>query len=235
MSADAFPTHDTLCETCGYPLRGLDRKDDCPECGSPIEASHPRLRTGPPWQSHPGFHAFVATLIDLAFRPRAAFRTMRLDGSNLPARAFLLITVIAVGALWGYIVGEWLGREPLYAWLEGMLAAKLCLALTYVEALGVAYFSRQRGWRVTWKTAERIACYAALGWVPAAAVLLVLRGLCVDDRLAASTLLSPPLWRLVVWSALGGAAILGFETLVWLGVREVRYANAERTEGVKGR
>ena len=35
------------------------------------------------------------------------------------------------------------------------------VGLTYIEALGVAYFSGRRGWRVSFGTARRLSCYSA--------------------------------------------------------------------------
>lgn len=227
-TAAPFPDERSLCERCGYPLKGLPPGDRCPECGTPVDDSHPRHRTGPAMHSRVTPATLLATASALVTHPAATFRRLRIDGPNLPPRLFMLTVALLTGLLWGIGVFFLLGRSGVQAWLEGMLAVKAVVGLTYVEVLGVAYFSRQRGWRVPLKLAERITCYAALGWLPAAAVILVVyvadaRG--AFDRLWTTGALFWPSGRVLLYCLIASVAMLGFEMLVWLGVRQARFAN----------
>ncbi len=137
-------------------------------------------------------------------------------------------------AIWALLIGLTWGLSRLDRGWEmaidwGLGAAFGVVFLTYIEAFGVAYFSRKRGWRVPWPLAERVACYAAIGWVPAAIILWKLNDLILDGSIKHwwPQQLGP--WTLrtevLVLTLAGGIGILWFETLVWLGVRQVRYAN----------
>ncbi len=218
-----------LCETCGYPMQGLHLDADCPECGRPLAESDPARRTGPLWQARPGPGAWIDIAVDLICRPRVFFRTLRTDGGNLPARLYLLSVACLVGGMWALAEVAWLGRPAWLAWAMGMIAAKATLVLTYIEAGGVAFFSKQRGWRVPIRLAERVCGYAALGWVLAAAALIVLHRFAQSGEIA--RVLRPVAGGLAddlvpaTYIAVGGIAMLGFETLVYTGVRQVRFAN----------
>lgn len=100
--------------------------------------------------------------------------------------------------------------------------------LTYIEMLGVTAFSKRRGWRVPFHLAERVCCYASVGWLPGVVLAGVGVGLLQvygPGRPWYEHLLG--LIR-VGWLFYGGLFVLSllwFETLVWIGVRQVKYAN----------
>ena len=110
-----------------------------------------------------------------------------------------------------------------------MGTAKGVLLFSYVEAAGLWFFSRRRGWRVPFRRAERIVAYASVGWLPAAALLAAAAPALAGpgaDAFGQRLLGAPhPLLGPLLLLALLGAAGLAFETLAWVGVRRLRYAN----------
>ncbi len=228
-----------LCESCGYPIeqllgdsRGPGLAADCPECGQPLADSLPEIRCGPPWEGRRTFLNWCLTVAVLLTRPRRTFRELTLEGPNLGGRLFLLINVCVVGVVvaTASLVGH--GRGGLTAWLVGMLAAKAVLLLTYTEALGVSFFSRRHGWRVPLGLAERIVCYASIGWVPASLLLAFgslsfgrwVRWAALLPVFAVGSRLAEALVGLLVAAVL----FLCFELLVWTGIRQCRFANRPR-------
>lgn len=134
------------------------------------------------------------------------------------------------GVVWGLFNFALMDRGGLMSWLLGMVAAKAVLLMSYVEAVGVTFFSRRRGWRVPFGLAERVTGYASVGWVIAAVVLGGLSLLTGNGRAEAwvgrlfPDFFEPDL-RLLLGAAGLGAAVMGFEVLVWTGVRRVRFGN----------
>ncbi len=152
---------------------------------------------------------------------------MRIDGSNLNARMYLLAFALLAGVIMG--LAEWgvLARPVLLSFLIGMATVKVVILVTYIEVLGVAYVSRRRGWRVPLKLAERVACYASPGLLLAAVLILKLRMLWRGGWLPLPRwLLDQPGTDLLIVVVPLAVSVLGFEILVWLGARQVRYANA---------
>ena len=195
----------------------------------PIADSLPRHRTGPAWQFRMAPHTWLATAAGLLRSPKRFFREMALGGSNLPGRLFLLTIALVVGVGWGLFTATGLGKPMLLSWVAGMAAAKTVLIMTYIESVGVTFFSARRGWRVPFRSAERLTCYASVGWIMAA---VVLAGLTLLDhsglfeRWVRSWLGRwSPEFRLLLGVVAFGAAVMGFELLVWTGVRQVRFAN----------
>ncbi|MEZ6192514.1 MAG: hypothetical protein R3C45_14660 [Phycisphaerales bacterium] len=174
-------------------------------------------------------------VITLMLKPRYFFRTMRIDGTNHTARLFLLLIASLVGLIWAYMVWARLlpswSRRPsvMVALVGGELVFVSVIVLTYVEALGVTYFSRRRGWRVPFRLAERLVCYCAIGWVPVAIIMGITMRFYADGRLDGwmSSLLGVwgPWQSLELLVLIGAVSLLWFETLVWIGVRQTKYAN----------
>ncbi len=161
---------------------------------------------------------------------------MHVGGPNALARLFMLTVALGVGVSWGLFAYLVEGRPPVVAWGFGMVAGKSTFVLTYVETLGVTGFSRRRGWRVPFGLAERVACYASVGWFGAAAVVAIALRLGEAGALQAAVRATGARWhddyRLVAAALTVGVALLGFELLVWAGVGQVRYANTRRTDAL---
>ncbi len=230
-----FPAPEHRCEQCGYPLVNLTISQNCPECGLPLRDSDPARRTGLAWQRKRTLGSWLATIKSVLTQPRPTYRAMRLNGVNLPDRLFLLSMITLAGVVFG--VGRGLSPrvDVLEAWLLGMAAAKVALVMTYIEVLGVAYFSRRRGWPLGLKRAERVAAYASVGW-PGATLAFVTMFRVIDSGTVRTWLMAriSPQWfnsamQILVVLALG-LALLAFEWLVWTGVRQVRYGNAVSLE-----
>jgi hypothetical protein len=227
-----FPDADALCERCGYRLHGLPSppESSCPECGLPIADSSPIHRPGLAWQSRVRFAAWFATAWAMFAHPRRGFRALRIGGRNWRDRLFLLIVAVLISAYWAAV---WRVASPMlkHAWAWGLGAGATVIVLTYIEAAGVTYFGRRRGWRMTLALSERICCYAAVGWMPAAVIF-------IKAWMLKEYYLSETAWWQALhqrWAynvdaayliALGAVGSLWFETLAWLGVRTAKYANA---------
>lgn len=225
-----------LCESCGYGLRGLHLAEVCPECGQPIADSLTHHRTGPAWQTQMNLRNGLSVASSVLRSPKRFFRGMRLGGPNLPARLFLLSIALIVGVGWGVFMGLPTTHDKpfLLSWVFGMAAAKTVLIMTYIESLGVTFFSRRRGWRVPFRLAERLTCYASVGWILAAVVLgglSLVESSGVFERWGRAVIGRwSPEYRLLLGVVAFGAAVMGFEILVWTGVRQVRFANGRATK-----
>lgn len=127
--------------------------------------------------------------------------------------------------------------------MVGISIVPAVVMMTYIEAAGLAYFSKRRGWRVPFAHARQVACYAAVGWIPAVvlfdAFLRFQLGPAVNIAsnprgsgtvatliFEFSSLITR--YEIVDEAIAAGIAMLGFELLVWLGVNQVRYANGLR-------
>ncbi len=232
------PPEALLCEACGYVL-AADRRltacqspQSCPECGSPAADSDPLRRTGPPWARRMSPGSFARTAAGLLAGPRRFYGTLDPAAGGLPPRLYLLVVATAGGCVWALADKLLIGRPPVLAWGFGMIAGQAIVALTYLEVLGVAVFSRVRGWRVPLPLAEKVACYAAPGWLPGVAIALCVEAVVAGGGLgrALARLTGDPLLGVTLTpAALAFAAILAvlpYESLVHRGVRVVRFANA---------
>lgn len=106
--------------------------------------------------------------------------------------------------------------------------------LIFIEETGIRFFGRQRGWRITRDVARGVCGHAALGWVAGAwagllAMVLWEWGLRLEHRVRWSDLLSESVFRAPERALILGVGLLAgmvlFELLVYLGVRQCRYAN----------
>ncbi len=125
--------------------------------------------------------------------------------------------------------------RPLWVAIVGVpVLAGVLFGLTWIETVGVRFFGRRRGWRVTWPIALSVCAHASIGWaigglfhalVPLARTPMwwVLDKLpeTAASRIALVYVSVAPIAAMMV-------GMLVFETLVYLGVRECRYANAAK-------
>ncbi len=225
-----FPGEHSLCENCGYPLRGCRVDQRCPECGRSIGESDPTHRCGLPWQARIGLLPWLETLQMIVFRPRDSFRLLRVDrpdrNQNRSDRLFMITIAAGIGLLWT-VTWRLAGLGLVWQW--GLLVAGMVIMMTYVEVIGVAYFSKKRGWRVPLALAERVGCYCVVGWVPA---VVIFEAVYLLDQTGTLARYWPAGWgpwdlrtRLFVLALVWGGSIMSFEYLVWLGIRKVKYAN----------
>lgn len=240
--AQTFPREDSLCERCGYPLRGLMRDTDCPECGLGVDASSPMRRDLNLETNRVGFFGYLRVVGLFLLHPRSSFRRLSVVGDNLPAEQFVFLTcflsALLLSAVW-LLVSEVAARPGVRpAALSELLGVFVVSAivirlLVQVEVLGATAISRRRGWRVPYRLAERVCCYASVGWLPG---VLVFGGAFGLLRLVAA---GEPWFEQylglvkVAWVCYGGlflVSLLWFETLVWVGVRQVKFANGALKE-----
>lgn len=223
-----FPFEDALCERCGYPLKGLGIDSDCPECGQCVRSSSPEKRDGLTETYEVALHALRHTAPRVLVSPAKTFRTMRLGDPN--SRASMCLDFVAfLSAIFATVfIYPALG-------LKGNLLAAFLLTwvgvyvLTHIEMLGVSAISKRRGWRVPYSLAKQVCCYASVGWLPglmlAAAGAWLLRWTAISEPWFNNMLgLVRVAW--LFYGLLFVTALLWFETLVWIGVRQVRFANA---------
>ncbi|GAB4383055.1 MAG: hypothetical protein Kow0022_01920 [Phycisphaerales bacterium] len=243
MAPKRLHPDDFLCERCGYVLNGLKRSDSCPECGTPIEHSHPEAKPGSPWQQGVRFGVW-RNFILFTRHPRTAFDLVQVDGRQ--ARVLEADSIAWAGALLGLFVtvrgivaairtgtppghvAMWALAAPAPAFL---LSALVLLMLTAIERRGIRVFGALHHRRITPEVAETIVAHACVGWVVAG--LLVWAAWPIGELLGwlgrrcawASwewTLLAP---AILPWLGFFGG-LLCFETWVYLGVRRLRFANA---------
>lgn len=223
-----FPYDGALCECCGYPLKGLTSETVCPECGSSFEHSSPDRRKGPLLQRSFSVGGWLATTFQILLFTEFTYRLMRIDRSNRTARTYLGFMLLVVSCF--ALLTTWRDWLPIQSNLLFFLLFFLSLScLTYLEMLGVAAFSKRRDWRVPFHLAERVCCYASVGWLMGVLIAEVGAWLMVGFAIDKSWFDHPlGLVRVgwILYGALFFLSLLWFETLVWIGVRQVRYANA---------
>jgi hypothetical protein len=123
---------------------------------------------------------------------------------------------------------------------ETMLAAAVLWLLTWIEYRGIRFFSRRRGWRLTPEGAWQVCCHASVGWLMLG--VLPMLTLAAFQALTRVFHLGPPRGGLLLgWGPFSGmswsevtygagllvalvAGMLVFEVLVYVGVRQCRYA-----------
>jgi hypothetical protein len=118
--------------------------------------------------------------------------------------------------------------------------AALVFGLTWVEAGGIRFWGRVHGFRVSRGVAWSICGHASVGWLLGGAIAAVgwVVGQAISEtdyrvfgsgRLVALAPVAAP-----VLIAVGGAAgLLIFETLTYLGVRRMRFANPPAARALK--
>lgn len=237
-SPQSFPTDDALCEQCGYPLKGLTSDAVCPECGYAVAESAPAKRTidfAGPWLT---LNLQLRMMHLFFFHPKQSFRSLVVSRENLVSEQYLFRASFLAGLILSAIVylGSAFIITPRYhtisllsaMWLFVLTAIGVSL-LTFIEMMGVTAFSRRRGWRVPFPLAMRICCLASVGWLPGSVFAGL--GIWMIQAFGVGRPWFDHLFGLVRvgWLVYGGLFVISFlwfETLVWIGVRQVRYANA---------
>ena len=224
-----------LCESCGYPLDGLDRAGACPECGLAVVESLPERRAGSPWQRRPGPGAWVRTLVGLASRPKTCWNQMMVE----PRRAAgLLLANLAIGgslATLALIEGPMI-PTPLAAYVVAFWFASVVIlaALTSIEFYGIRFWGRRHGFRISRDVALVVCGHASYAWLVSGA------GLAASMQVAQHV---PGLWqsRLVPGSWMPDVALLAiasvvpgivlFSVLSGVGYFAMRWANGPHRAG----
>jgi hypothetical protein len=254
-----------LCEGCGYPLDGHAADSLCPECALPVRESLSERRIGTPWQQAPSVRSLVSTAFATVLHPGATYHILRLrtDGTTRGLLGlYLSMAVLAPLAMWvtlgrssGGTVTFWYMRPTQgtmgvasitsdflvpQTWIQIALGVPLLtgtlLLLTWIETLGVRFFGRRRGWRITGPIAWSVCSHATIGWaiggvLHALSPLLVRASRPLLDLLAPATAVRVAselaMWTPVVAFFIG---MLIFEALVYVGVRACRYASEPRAD-----
>lgn len=242
-----------LCERCGYALAGITACGVCPECGLSVLESHPDQRPGSEFQNAPGLTAWLATLVRVLRRPREVMRRLRATIPHAGVLLFtnlLLASVLMVSPWVGVLVGDPV-RALVNSSYEGLATgvaifvyalgvSGVLFALSRIEYHGVRFFSARRGWRLTHHAAWQVCAHASYGWILSGVCPLLFtlvwrvttdlvgvrpRGVLDLTRQG----LGRADWATVVSGVLlflgWFCGLLAFEMLVYVGVRECRYAN----------
>lgn len=243
-----------LCERCGYDLSAAEESATvCPECGEPVENSLPARRIGSRWQRRFSVVSLISTAVLTLRHPSRTFRTLRIDRKGFKVQLVINCLVAAffitdpwVGVLAGDPVRTAHGsamelpmRAAGFAAYTVAIALAL-IALTAIEVRGVLFFAKRHGWRLAPTAAWQVCAHASVGWIfcgvlsllgMAALTALSLRTNIIPKRMID---FSPMLnmraaWHEVIAAALFfGGYVLGmliFESLVYLGIRQCRFAN----------
>ncbi len=220
-----------LCERCGYVLDGSPRDGPCPECGRPVRDSLPEFRPGTPWQQRRSLKTWWTTNVGMVTRPRQMFEVMRVPTRRQGSPRLTDLSVYnCAGAVAPFaIIATFLSsrRDGFIMFSVGVIAL---VALTEIEALGLRFIARRRGWRVSWRLARAICAHASIGWAalfPFAVLswlFLVVVQIVFDVAPWSDWLFVS---NMVIWLL---PPMLCFETLAYLGVRACKYANANVVE-----
>ncbi len=228
-----------LCENCGYDVGSLEARLaqepglKCPECAKPIAESLPERRTGTPWQRAPGVRSLLATNLLALRRPLRIWRVVSID---FPSSRNLLEWNLAITAVaWGVALAFGV-RDHHYPGRGGAAAVIAFVALNLlvlIEWGGVQLFARPRRWRTTGHVAWAIVAHASVGWLlgPMLAICAATVAMQFDYRGWGASVAPRHGYRsyLLLMLVVGiPAGLLAFESLVYLGFRAMRFANAPR-------
>ncbi len=224
-----------LCESCGYVLTGSDSDGPCAECGVLAAESLASCRDGATWQREKGVLGHVRGLIAAVLRPGYESRRLIIRDGAMPSR--LVANIVIAAAL---LTGAFALAQPTTAGtfsrsgaeLAGICASfiALLMVMTWIETRGVRLFGRQRAWRITPAVAWSVCTQASFGWIVGAAVAMVVVPplaplLGVVQDLPGADVLVPGRGPRNALALLIVLPVLGFELLVYVGIRRCRFAN----------
>lgn len=228
-----------LCERCGYCVEGLATESPCPECGRPIAESLPAKRVGSPWQRAPGLGTLGPTMARTLLLPSRCWRRVRpewieswnLLHSSLGIAAALHSLATAILLIVPPSRKDWFSDLFVSTVILLIPFYILLFLMTMVEEIGLRIIGRTRGFRIDKHAATAICAHACAGWVAGGALMIA--GAVIGASLSAAAqrrdggmlvdlLLHAHLALPLAAFAVG---LLWFETLCWLGMRRLRYAN----------
>lgn len=107
-------------------------------------------------------------------------------------------------------------------------------SLSGIEWLGIQFFGSRRGWRITPDIARVICAHATVGWLIGGALVLV--GSVIGAGLLRLTMshdvgvFRGPMMLAPIWMPVAGffVGLLVFESLAYIGMHRMRFANRER-------
>ena len=177
---------DLLCEGCGYTLNGLPHSGRCPECGKPVAESVGTRRTAPPWEiiGIRPFRAFVATTLDIIFRPTSFYRTLPTRSDLSAAKSFALLHWFIATSLFvlaAYIHSGWMfgsiipGSTPTLLRLGffismGVVTYGILFGVTILAAKLTNWEATYRGYRMPMNVVLRGMYYHAAHYLPVALI-----------------------------------------------------------------
>jgi hypothetical protein len=112
-------------------------------------------------------------------------------------------------------------------------------SLSGIEWLGIQFFGSRRGWRITPNVARVICTHASVGWLVGG--MLVLVGSVIGAGLLRLTMshdvgvFRGPMMLAPIWMPTAGffVGLLVFETLAYIGMHRMRFANRAKPETPK--
>ncbi len=224
-----------LCESCGYDVSGTAPDRMCPECGVAVAASEPERRDLT--RLRMGFWRLVWAMLG---SPRLSARSAAIGDAKIAwfgvvsrLAAAMIVSVAAVVPMPFYTDVT----PVLLVVILPFVAADVFLvisALTAIESVGIRFFGKQRGWRITREVAWTVCDLASVGWLTGACVcgagLLLLHVGVMQEMRLIDTPHMPVFGMIGAMTMLVGLSIglLQFELLVYLGVRQCRFANPPR-------
>lgn len=231
-----------LCERCGYIIEHLPTDSPCPECGAAIAASLPQARTGSAWQQRRGVNSWFQTVAQTLRHPKRSFQVLQLESGRarwfLPINLAAAVLLLEIGpAVLIWVSESVVGRIDVADLLHGTLILNailapalyvLLLVLCRIEELGLRLIASRRGWRVSRSTARAICTHASFGWTIGAALaatvslLISLTHLILDNPSLENTII------IVTAISIAASLFVGmliFETLVYLGLHQCKFAN----------
>jgi len=236
-----------LCETCGYNLSFTPRDSRCPECGIMVEQSLGALQRQPTaWEQTPNWWRLalvVRVLGGLAWHPVGYFMTVSAGSSAGAARRWLVGALLGLGllaslivpALFGWVLNTneglpWQRWEFWFSCLTfGIIWALLALMLVGIETLSVCVYAKVRKFSLHPVAANKLTAYASilmLVWVLLGGIQLLVMVWVYDTNLLIRW---SPRWQFVAFMLsfmlTHIAGLFWFETIVYRGLRAMRYAN----------